>query len=148
MGLGDEQVDAALEQAPGHDLVGVAQLGEADLAQRGRLGARPHRPGHEPAVAVGHLAGDAGRGLADLVGPLGDVVLAERHGEGAEAVGLDHVGAGPEERLVQVGDDVGPGDRQDVGAALELGAAEVVGCEAQLLQVGAGARRRRRRRAR
>ena len=72
------------------------------------------------------------------MGPLGDGVLAEWHGEGAEAVGLDDVGPGAEERLVQVGDDVGAGDRQDVGAALELGPAEIVGGETELLQVGAG----------
>jgi hypothetical protein len=112
VGLGDQQVDAALEQAPGHRLVGVAQVGEADLPQRGRLGARAHRPGDEPAVAVGDLAGDAGRRQADLVRPLGDAVLAQRHGERPEAVGLDDVAAGPEERVVQVGDDVGARDRQ------------------------------------
>ena len=48
VGLGDEQVDAALDEAVGHLLVGVAQLDEADLAQRGRLGARPHDPATNP----------------------------------------------------------------------------------------------------
>jgi hypothetical protein len=72
------------------------------------------------------------------VRPLGDLVLAQRHGEGAEGVGLDHVGPHAEERLVQVGDDVGPGHRQDVDAALELGPAVVVGVEVQALEVGAG----------
>ncbi len=38
-GLDDEQVDAALEEPGGLHLVGVAQLGEADLAERGELGA-------------------------------------------------------------------------------------------------------------
>jgi hypothetical protein len=72
------------------------------------------------------------------VGPVGDRVLAERHGEGAEGVGLDHVGPDPEERFVQVGDDVGPRHGEDVRAPLELGPAVIVGCEPQLLQVGAG----------
>jgi hypothetical protein len=72
------------------------------------------------------------------VRPLGDAVLAERDGEGAEGVGLDHVGAHPEERLVQVGDDVRPGHRQDVDAPLELVAAVVVGREVEALEVGAG----------
>jgi hypothetical protein len=138
VGLGDEQVDAALEQAPGRYLVGVAQGGEPDLAQRRRLGARAQRARHQPAVAVGHLAGDAGRGQGDLVRPLGDVVLAEGDGEGAEAVGLDDVAARSEEGLVQVGDDVGAGDREQVHAALELVPAEVLGVEAQLLEVGSG----------
>ena len=47
LGLDEEQVDAALEQAGGLDLVGVAQLGEADLAERGELGAGPDRAGDE-----------------------------------------------------------------------------------------------------
>ena len=86
VGLRDEQVDAALEQAPGHDLVGVAQLDEADLAQRRATWCPGPSTRPRPAVAVGHLAGDAGRGQADLVGPLGDAVLAERHGEGPKVL--------------------------------------------------------------
>jgi hypothetical protein len=39
---------------------------------------------------------------------------------------------------VQGGDDVRARDREDVGAAVQLGPAEVVGGEAELLQVGAG----------
>ena len=62
-GLDDEQVDAALEQALGRELVAVALVGEADLAERRQLGAGPERARHPVlgAVAVGHLAGDAGR---------------------------------------------------------------------------------------
>jgi hypothetical protein len=44
LGLDEEQVDAALEQAPGLHLVGVAQLGEADLAERGNLVPGPIEP--------------------------------------------------------------------------------------------------------
>ena len=51
-------------------------------------------------MAVGHLAGDAGGGHVDLVGPLGDAVLAERHGEGAEGGRLDDVDADLEEVVV------------------------------------------------
>ena len=135
--LDEEQVDAALEEAVGLHLVGVAQLGEADLAERGELGARADRAGHQPAVAVGHLAGDAGGGHVELVGPLGDVVLAERDGEGAEAGGLDDVDADVEEGVVHPGDDVGPGDDEQLVAALEGLAAEVVGAQVEGLDVGA-----------
>ena len=72
------------------------------------------------------------------MGPLGDVVLAERHAEGAERVGLDHVGAHLEVGGVQGGDHVGPGDAQDVGAALDGLAAVVVEAEVLGLQPGAG----------
>ena len=135
--LDEEHVDAAFEEAAGLLLVGVAQLGEADLAERGELGARADRAGHQAAVAVGHLAGDAGGGQVDLVGPLGDPVLGQRHGEGAEGGGLDDVDADLEEVVVHRGDDVGPGDHQQLVAALERLAPEVVGAEAQRLDVGA-----------
>ena len=69
---------------------------------------------------------------------LGDVVLAERHAEGAEGVGLDHVGADLEVGGVQGGDHVGAGDAQDVGAALDGLAAVVVEVEVLGLQPGAG----------
>ena len=137
LGLDQEQVDAALEQGGRLLLVGVAQLGEADLAEGGELGARSHRAGDQAAVAVGDLAGDAGGGQVDLVGPLGDAVLAERHGEGAEGGRLDDVDADLEERVVHLGDHVGSGDHEQLVAALEVLAAEVVGPQAQRLHVGA-----------
>ena len=137
VGLADEQVGPALDEPAGHDLVCVPQLREGDLPERRRLGPRAHRAGDQSAVTVGDLAGDAGRGEADLVGPLGDPVLAEGDGEAAEAGGLHDVGPGAEVCLVHLGDDVGPGDRQDLVAALELRTAEVVGRQPELLDVGA-----------
>ena len=59
------------------------------------------------------------------------------HGEGAEGVGLDHVGADLEVGGVEGGDHVGAGDAEDVGAALERGAAVVVEAEVLGLQPGA-----------
>ena len=135
--LDEEHVDAALEEAAGLLLVGVAQLGEADLPERGELGARADRAGDQAAVAVGHLAGDAGGGQVDLVGALGDAVLGQRHGEGPEGGRLDDVDADLEELVVHRGDDVGPGDHQQLVAALERLAPEVVGAEAERLDVGA-----------
>ena len=62
---------------------------------------------------------------------------ASGHGEGAEGGGLDDVDADLEEVVVHRGDHVGPGDHQQLVAALERLAAEVVGAEAQRLDVGA-----------
>src|SRR5690606_16997722 len=84
---------------------------------------------------VGDGAGDAGGGLVELVGPVGDAVLGEGDGEGAERGGLDRVHADPQERLVHAGDDVRAGLDQHLVAALEGGAAEVVGPEVELLDV-------------
>ena len=95
------------------------------MAERGHLGAGADGAGHEAGRAVGgevvgHLAGDAGGGDVDLVGSVGEVVLGQRDGEGAEGGGLGDVGADGEVALVQAGDDVGPGEGEQLVAALEL----------------------------
>ena len=64
------------------------------------------------------------------------VVLGEHWGEGAEGVGLDHVAADLVEGPVDLLDRVGSGDHQELVAALEVGAAEVVGGQLSQLQVG------------
>ncbi len=141
-GLDDEQVGAALDEAVGLDLVLVAHLGVADLAEGGELGAGTDRAG-DPAgpvgrrVAGGDLLGDAGGGHVQLVGPVGDAVLGERQPEAAEAVGLDDLAADVEVGGVEPRDELGPGDHEQLVAALEVGAAEVVGGEAGGLDAGA-----------
>ena len=57
--------------------------------------------------------------------------------EAAEAGRLDGVDADVEERGVHPGDDVGPGEAEHLVAALERGAAEVVGRQVEALHVGA-----------
>ncbi len=143
LGLDEQEVDAAAEQAAALDLEPVAQVGEGDLAERRRLRPGTDRPGDEPAPvgrreAVGHLPSDAGVGLAELLGPLGDAVLRERPRQRAERVRLDDVAPGLEVGRVQRGHDVGPGDGQELGAALVVLAAVVVGGEALGLEPGAG----------
>ncbi len=64
--LDEEQVDAALEQPGGLLLVGVAQLGEADVPEARQLRAGTDRAGDVAGAAVGgevvgDLAGEAGR---------------------------------------------------------------------------------------
>jgi hypothetical protein len=90
------------------------------------------------AEAVGDLTGDAGVGLAQLLGPLGDLVLGEGAGQRAEGVGLDDVGADLEVGRVEGGDDIGPGDGEQLRAALVVLAAVVVGVEVLGLQPRAG----------
>ena len=51
-GLDEQQVDPALEQPEGLLLVGVAEVGVGDLAERRELGPRAHAAGH-PDRAVG-----------------------------------------------------------------------------------------------
>ena len=49
-----------------------------------------------------------------------DEELALRDGGGGEGVGLDDVGAGLEEALVDVADDVRPGEREDVAVVEQV----------------------------
>ncbi len=72
------------------------------------------------------------------MGAFGDAVLGQHHRERAEGVGLDDVHSDVEERAVQGLDGVGPGDGQNLVAALERGPPEVVGREVLELQVGPG----------
>ena len=51
LGLDQQEVDAALEEAEGLLLVGIAELGVGDVPQRGELGARAHGAG-DPARAL------------------------------------------------------------------------------------------------
>ena len=141
-GLDQEEVDATFEQPERLLLVGVPQVGVGDLAEGGELGARSHAAGH-PAWALGRGElggdglGDLGAGAADLTGPVGQPVLGQHDGGGAERAGLDDVAADLEERPVDLGDEVGAGADQDLVATLEVGAAEVLGAQAQHLQIGA-----------
>ena len=70
-------------------------------------------------------------------GLVGDPVLLEHERERAEGRGLDRVDADREERLVHLGDEVGPGEHEHLVAALERLAAEVVGAEVVALHPGA-----------
>ena len=60
-------------------------------------------------------------------------VLGEHERGRAEGVGLEDVGAGSEETLVHALDDVGPRQHEVLVAALQVGAAEVVGAEVEVL---------------
>ena len=125
-GLDDEGVGAAGEQALGVGLEAVAQGAVADVAEGGQLGAGADGA-EDPALTavaggevVGGLAGDAGAGLGQLVDAVGDVVLGHGGVVCAERVGLDAVDAGLEVGLVDRTDDVGPGEVEDLVAALEV----------------------------
>jgi hypothetical protein len=143
LGLDEEEVDASLEETEGRRRVSVPQVPVGDLAEGGEFRAGSHGAG-DPAgtlrrgVPVGHLAGDAGAGERQLVGSLGDAVLGEGHGEGPEGVRLHDVDADLEEGGVEVGDDVGAGDVEDLVTPFEPLPAEVGGGEADALEVRAG----------
>ena len=90
----------------------------------------------EPATKRGRFgvlaASAAARAIApaeaiELARVLGEAVLGQHDGGRAEGVGLDDVGAGVEEAVVQLANLVGAGEDQVLVAAFELRAAEVGG---------------------
>ena len=93
------------------------------MAERGQLGAGSHRPQY-PArpvrrgPAVSGRAGEPGGGLGQFRDPLGDPVFTKIAQVGAERVGGDAIRAGLQVSLVNAGDDIGPGNVQDLVAAL------------------------------
>ena len=97
-GLDDDQVGAALDQAPG--LLGehLDELGELDLPESGVVAGREEarrtdRAGDE-AILTGGLAGDLGGLDVDLERVVLEPPLGELQPRGLEGVGLDDVGAG------------------------------------------------------
>ncbi len=135
-GLDEQHVGAAVEQAADLVAVGQAQVVErggaegriVDLGrQRQRLVGRPDGAGHEARAVrrsrrplVGHPAGQPRALDIQLVGQILQAVVGLRDGGSREGVGLDEVGAGGEVLGVDVGDDVGPGQYQQVAVALEF----------------------------
>ena len=138
--LDEEQVDTPLQEGRRLDEVGVAQVGEGDLAERRELRPRPDAAGDEARVvrgrvAAGDLPGELGRPAGELSGAFGDPVLGEHDREGAERIGLDDVDADVEEGAVEVLNDVGACRDEQLVAAFERRPAEVVRSEPAQLQV-------------
>ena len=136
-GLDDDQVGAALDQAPGLLGEGLDQLAEADVAQgrvvaRGQEAGRADRAGDEAVVARG-LARDLGGLGVDLERVLAEAPLVELDAGALEGVGLDHLGAGVEHGGVDALDHVGAVQHQRL-VALALEPAVVLGGQLELLQ--------------
>ena len=147
--LGLQQVLRGLDQdgvrAAGHEagdllLVGVAQHGVRGVAQARQLRPGTDRAEH-PALmpgcrpVVGDAAGDRRPGLGQLEDAVGDPVLAQVGEVGAEGVRLDAVDTHGEVRVVHAGHELGPGDVEDLVAALV--ALEVVEARVGGLEHGA-----------
>ena len=135
-GLEHHQVDAPFDQAACLVVVGGLQPGEVQVAFGGRLDlrrerqrvvGRPHRARHEARTlriaqhpGVGGGAGRAGGGAGDFAGAGLQPVVGQRHGVGVERVGGDDVRPGGEVFFVDLADDAGLRQRQQVVAPFEL----------------------------
>ncbi len=142
-GFDEEDVDAAFDEGFGLLDVGKEHRVVADVAERRELGGGADGAGDEAwAIGGGELAGgfagEAGGGEVELAGALGDAELPEDEGRGAEGVGLDDVCAGFEVGAVDLADDVGAGDGEDLGAVLEAG---VIAVDGEVVVLDAGSHR-------
>jgi hypothetical protein len=142
---GDERAD--LLRIGGEDLVpgDGAEVGPVDVGRhRERAVERADGAGDEAVAAgsggLGLAGGAAGAGDGGGV-ELGDdglqMVVGLGDGRGAEGVGLDDIGAGGEVVGVDLGDEVGAGEREQVVVALEV---VRVGAEAVAAEVRLGER--------
>ncbi len=139
-GLDEDRVGPAVDEPARALLVVVAQQGVGGVPERGQLRAGTDRPEDVAglvgrAVGVGGLAGQPRPGLGELVGAVGDAVLAEVAEVRAEGVGLHAVDAHPQVRLVDRPHHVGSGDVEDLVASLM--ALEVVQAQVVRLEHGA-----------
>src|SRR5216683_5088933 len=141
-GFDEEDVDAALEQAFGLDVVGFAKLLEGDTAGDGDgLGGGAHGTGDKARLGgrgefVGGLASEFGGAAVEEMRVGGEPVLGENNGGTAKAVCFNDVGAGREIFAVDVEDDVWARAHEIFVTAFERGAAEILGGEIALLQHG------------
>ena len=78
------------------------------------------RPGFFGDEFIADAAGEAGALDVDVVDDGFEIVVGLGNDLAAEGVGLDDVGPGLEEAAVDVGDDLGLGDAEDVAVALEV----------------------------
>ena len=122
-GLDEDGIDASLNHAGDLYLIGIAQVGEWGVAQRGQFGPGTDRPEHpSPALrrrpGVGRRSGDDGAGTCEFEDAVLDVVLGEVREVRPEGVRLDAVDPDLEVGIVDGRDDVWPCDVEDFVAAL------------------------------
>ena len=105
--------------------VGREELVVGQVAQRGPAVVRADRASDKSRQAqvllgelVRHFTSDGGSAARQVKGLFGDVVLGKDQRRAAEAVGLDDISAGGEVLAMDVGDDIGAGAAEDLGAAL------------------------------
>ena len=113
------------------------EVAEADLTQRrviagGQESGRPDRAGHE-ALLARRLTRDLGRAAVDLLGVVLQAPLGQLQPRGLEGVGLEHVGARVEHRVVHLLDHVGTVEDERLMAAAGQ-AVVVLEAEVELLE--------------
>ena len=135
-GLHQQQIHAAFDQAIDRFGVGcnevvvtdVAEAGIVDIGRQGRRAVgRAEGPGDESRLVgclrspcIGTLPREPGCRKIDLADAIFEPVVCLRNAGGVERIGLDDIGAGVEEIIVDRPDDVGSGQDEQVVVALEI----------------------------
>ena len=133
--LQQQNVNAALDQPGGLDVVAVHQFVEGHAASdRDGLCRRPHGACDKPRLfsrgsGVGDFAGQPGGHAVQSAGLVGQVILGQHDGGGAEGVGFNDVRASVEVPPVDGLDDVRARQRQVFVASLVFEAPEIIGAE-------------------
>ena len=122
-GLDQQRVRAACDQPLGLDGECGLELAVGDVAEAGQLGAGADGADDEPLAPVAGegldgLAGEARGTLVDLECSRLQAELAQRDRRAAEAVGLDRVGAGGKVADMDLADQLGAAEVQDLRAVL------------------------------
>ena len=134
--LDEQNVGPAVDKPGDGFAIGGDQLIEADVAEArvvdvrrdggGAVG-RPENAGHEARLVgrlgldrIGGGAGDAGALVVELVDQGFGAVIALRDGGRVERVGLDDVRARFQIRGVDVADDIGPAEGEQIVVALQV----------------------------
>ncbi len=135
-GLDHEGVGTAVDQALDRFAVGVAQLVEAGVAEariidvgtdRGGAAGGADHPDHEAGLArrgrshcITAGSRNCGTGLVQFVHQVFEVVVGLADRRGVEGVGLDQIRARFQVGGVDVGDDLRPGQQQQIVVALQV----------------------------
>ena len=141
-GFDEEIVGAALDEAFGLEVVIGAKFGEGggagdvEIFISGPDGAGDEARFGGGGILVGDLAREFGGGEVELVGAVFELVIGQRDARAAEGVGLDDVGAGFEILAMNILDDVGARDVEDLGTVLPP---QVVGLDGQRRLMNHGA---------
>ncbi len=135
-GFNQQQVYATVHQSAHGGIVILNQLVEGDVSGarivyvRGD-GCRPRggadHPRHKTRLGgvlcsfcIRHLASEASAGQVQLFGNLAQLVIVLRHGGGIEGIGLDDIGTDIQKRLMNVADQIGAGEGEQVVIAAQI----------------------------
>jgi hypothetical protein len=121
-GFDQNCIDTAGDQAAALFCQGSLQRIVGDVAQAWQLRSGADTSYHPAVPSVGEafrrFPCQFGGLLIDLESPFSEIEFTQRHRRGTERIGLHHVGAGGEKPMMDLADEVGSRQHQNIGAIL------------------------------